>query len=75
METVLWFAGLFGTFYAVKLIFVFMSKVYKRLTCKEGKIDNFIDSAEQRMDDAADEVVGYFKRKKRSKEQPIVTIR
>ena len=75
METLWWFAGLFATFYGIKIIFMFMSKVCKRLTCKQGGIDNFLDGAERKMDDAADEVVGYFKRKKRSKEQPIVTIR
>lgn len=74
MEVLWWFAGLFATFYGIKIILAFMSKVYKRLTCKEGGIDNFLDGAEQKMDHAADRVVGYWKTKKGSKEKPIVEI-
>lgn len=74
MNVIWWFAGLFATIYGIKIIFKFMSKVYKRLTDEE-KIDDFLDNAESKMDKTAEQVAGYFKKKKKEKERPIVTIR
>lgn len=74
MNVVWWFAGLFATVYAIKILFKFMHKVYKRLT-DEDRIDTMLDKAEEGMDHAADKVAGYWKRKKAEKERPIVTIR
>lgn len=73
MEVMLWFAGMFATFYGIKIIFKFMSKVYKRLTCEEGGIDGFLDNAEQKMNQTADKVANKLKKKKENR--PVVTIR
>ena len=72
-----WIIGVVFLFQFMRLVLKFMSKVFKRLG-SDANIDDVIDSAEDKMDEAADTVAGYFKekrRKRREKEQPIVTIR
>lgn len=70
MQTILWFAGVLATWYGLKFVFM----VFKRLGSK-NTINDILDRAEDRMADGADQVAGYFKRKGKKKEQPVVTIR
>lgn len=77
MNIILWFATVFATFYGIKIVFRFIKRVYKRLGDEE-RIDSILDGAEERLDQAADNVAGYFKKRRKSKkedERPIVTIR
>lgn len=76
MNVIWWFAGLFATFYGVKIVFRFFKRVYQRLG-NEDRIDSILDGAEEKLDQAADNVAGYWKKKKkqRKEEQPIITIR
>ncbi len=74
MDVLLWFAGVICVFYGIKIVFKFMQRVYKRLTCNEGGIDSFLDGAEQKMYTAADRVAEKIKNRK-EKNKPIVTIR
>ena len=70
MQTIFWFAGVLATWYGLKFVFM----VFKRLGSK-NTINDILDRAEDRMADGADQVAGYFKRKGKKKEQPVVTIR
>jgi len=70
MQTILWFAGVLATWYGLKFVFM----VFKRLGSK-NTINDILDRAEDKMAEGADEVAGYFKRKGKKKEQPVVTIR
>ena len=70
MQTIFWFAGVLATWYGLKFVFM----VFKRLGSK-NTINDILDRAEDRMADGADQVAGYFKKKKVKKEQPVVTIR
>lgn len=76
-NVVWWFVGLVVSIQAMRLLFKFINKVFKRLG-SDRNIDSMLDRAEDSMDNAADKVAGYFKEKKRRKqeeERPIVTIR
>ena len=73
MQTVLWFAGVLCVWTAMKFVFM----VFKRLSSKNS-MNDLIDRMEDGMAEAADNVAGYCKKKRRmkkEKEQPIVTIR
>lgn len=74
MQTILWFAGVCLVWTGLKFVFM----VFKRLGSKNS-MNSLIDKMEDGMAEAADNVAGYYKKKKRSrkeqKEQPIVTIR
>ena len=76
-NVVWWFVGLVVSIQAMRLLFKFINKVFKRLG-SDRNIDSMLDRAEDSMDNAADKVAGYFKERKRKKqeeERPIVTIR
>lgn len=68
------------TICVVLLALKFVHRVYKRMGDRTN-MDDVIDRANEKMNDAADKVAGYWKEtknKKRSKkdeERPIVTIR
>jgi hypothetical protein len=73
METILWFAGVLAMWTGIKFVFM----VFKRLGSK-NTMNNLIDRMEDGMAEAADNVAGYYekrKRRKRDEERPIVTIR
>lgn len=76
MQTILWFAGVCLVWTGLKFVFM----VFKRLGSKNS-MNYLIDRMEDGMANAADEVAGYYnkrkknKSKKRKEEQPIVTIR
>ena len=73
MQTILWIAGVLAMWTCIKFIFL----VFKRLGSKNS-MNDLLDRMEDGMVDGADKVAGYFKQKKRKKEEsekPIVTIR
>ena len=74
-EVIWWFIGLVVSIQVLRLAIKFINKVFKRLG-NDRSLDAMLDRAEDSMDNAADKVAGYFKSKRRKKEeQPIVTIR
>ena len=72
MELVLSLAGLLAVWTGLKFVFL----VFKRLGNKNA-MNDLIDRAEDGIEDAADKVAGYWKKRKHEKkeERPVVTIR
>ena len=77
LQMVAWFAGVMATIYGFK----FVLAVFKRLGSK-STMNDIMDRAEDKMNDAAEKVAGMWKQqktrrkeKKAEAERPIVTIR
>lgn len=73
MKTILWFAGVLAMWTGLKFVFM----LFKRLGDKTT-LSSVIDKAENKMQDAADGVAGYWNARKefkrKEKERPTVTI-
>ena len=77
MKLILTFAGIMAVWTGLKFVFM----VFKRLGSKNS-MNDMIDKMEQKMEEGADQVAGYFRsqkkrkaRKKKEDNKPIVTIR
>lgn len=77
MKLILTFAGIMAVWTGLKFVFM----VFKRLG-SNNSMNDMIDKMEQKMEEGADQVAGYFRsqkkrkaRKKKEDNKPIVTIR
>lgn len=71
MQFVWWLTGVLATLGGIKFVWM----VFKKLTSKEN-LEAVLDRAEDGMNNTADRIGNYFKKKKAEKDnRPIVTIR